>query len=217
MTQISCHIIRDLIPLYVDNVVSEDTKEMVERHLDCCEECKKEVGLMKQEVYLPMEKQVPQIKGLKKKWCIKKLMISGLSVLLTSFILFGAFYYVFHFEKIIPYSESLFQIEVQENDMLVSRYHGESYYSVTATHPITLEMDGVEKRAIFLHYTETIAESRSGELFKGNDTHHDYIFPIDHQDNVDVIFYGDFDASEIFDEGNNWESLLEHAELIWEK
>ena len=31
--KISCNIIRDILPLYVDNVVSDDTRDMTEEHL----------------------------------------------------------------------------------------------------------------------------------------------------------------------------------------
>lgn len=219
MKQINCNIIRDVLPLYVDGVVSDDTKEMVEEHLEHCEECRQEAELMKQEVYLPVVKETSLIKNLKKKWRNKKLIISGLSILLTGLILFGAFTYVFHYDTVVPYSDSLIQIETQDNEMLVSHYYGENYYSVSATNPVTVEIDGEEKRAIFLHYTETIAESHSKQLFQGEDTRdeRDFIYPLVHKDEVDVIYYADFDAREIFEGGNHWETVLEHAELIWEK
>lgn len=34
MKEISCDIIKDILPLYVDDVVSDDTKKMVEEHLE---------------------------------------------------------------------------------------------------------------------------------------------------------------------------------------
>ena len=37
----SCEIIRDLLPLYVDGVCSDKTKQYVEEHVAECEECKK--------------------------------------------------------------------------------------------------------------------------------------------------------------------------------
>ena len=36
-----CEIIRDLLPLYVDDVCSTWTKELVEKHLQNCNECQK--------------------------------------------------------------------------------------------------------------------------------------------------------------------------------
>ena len=38
MKKISCNIVRDVLPLYLDDVVSDETKEMVEEHLKSCED-----------------------------------------------------------------------------------------------------------------------------------------------------------------------------------
>ena len=35
-----CEIIKDLIPLYLDNVCSEDSRKLVEDHLSECSECR---------------------------------------------------------------------------------------------------------------------------------------------------------------------------------
>ena len=77
MKEINCNIIRDILPLYVDDVVSDDTKKMVEEHLKNCEECSKEVELMKNEIYIPAEKEASIIKNFKKKWRNKKLIIEA--------------------------------------------------------------------------------------------------------------------------------------------
>jgi hypothetical protein len=219
MKEINCNIIKDILPLYVDGVVSDDTKAMVEEHLKRCEECKKEGELMKQEVYIPAEKETSLIKNFKKKWRNKKLIISGLSVLLTGLILFGAFEFIFHYDTVVPYTESLIKIETQDNDMLVSHYYGESYYSISASHPIPLKIDGKEKNVIFLYYTETITKSHSKKLINREEVRDErnFIFPLENKENVDAIYYADFDARKIFEEGNNWDTVLENAVLIWEK
>ena len=41
MSKISCNVIQDIMPLYVDEIVSEDTKKLVEEHLKECEDCRK--------------------------------------------------------------------------------------------------------------------------------------------------------------------------------
>lgn len=43
-----CSIVRDLLPLYVEHMVSAETGEFVKAHLDDCEECRKEYEGMKQ-------------------------------------------------------------------------------------------------------------------------------------------------------------------------
>ncbi|MGN0334409.1 MAG: zf-HC2 domain-containing protein [Lachnospiraceae bacterium] len=39
--RLNCKIIEDLLPLYLDNVCSDQSRQMVEVHLKECEECKK--------------------------------------------------------------------------------------------------------------------------------------------------------------------------------
>jgi len=39
----NCNIIKDLLPLYIDNVCSEDSKKLIENHLKDCNECNKEL------------------------------------------------------------------------------------------------------------------------------------------------------------------------------
>jgi len=40
---ISCNVIRDLLPLYHDQVCSEDSRRLVEEHLKACPACQKEL------------------------------------------------------------------------------------------------------------------------------------------------------------------------------
>ena len=37
-----CSVVRDLLPLYVENMVSDQTAEYIKQHLDACTECQKE-------------------------------------------------------------------------------------------------------------------------------------------------------------------------------
>ena len=39
-----CSIIRDILPLYVENMVSEDTSEFVKEHLESCPACRAELS-----------------------------------------------------------------------------------------------------------------------------------------------------------------------------
>ena len=53
MNKINCNIIKDILPLYADNIVSEDTKKLVEEHLLNCNDCKKELALLKTDLEAP--------------------------------------------------------------------------------------------------------------------------------------------------------------------
>ena len=43
--KITCDIIQDLLPLYADDVLSDDSKELVKEHLAECESCSKSLNL----------------------------------------------------------------------------------------------------------------------------------------------------------------------------
>ena len=50
--KISCDVIRDLLPLYVDEVLSNDSKTLVDEHIEQCESCRDELKkLSGDEVY----------------------------------------------------------------------------------------------------------------------------------------------------------------------
>ena len=83
MSRISCNTIRDILPLYVDEVVSAETREIVEEHLDDCEACRKWCADMKSRVVIPVESDTKPLKAFKHAWKRKRFLISVISVVLT--------------------------------------------------------------------------------------------------------------------------------------
>ena len=73
--------------------------------------------------------------------------------------------------------------------------------------------------AKYIHYTKTFATAHSKQFFQneGSRDEKDFIFSLDDEQEIDVVYYADFDAIKIFNQGNKWEPVLEHAQLIWEK
>ena len=55
MKEVSCEVIRDLLPLYEDNAVSPETAELVQEHLKGCRACRDELGKLRAPVSLPPE------------------------------------------------------------------------------------------------------------------------------------------------------------------
>ena len=219
MKEIKCTIIQDILPLYIDDVVAQDTREMVEGHLKKCGKCKKEYESMKGNLFLPAENKDLVISKLSKKWRQKKAIISLLSILATFFIVMGSFMYVFYYETLIPYSDELIRIERQDENQLVSRYFGESYAGVNETHPMSFEIDGEEKNVSFIYYTKTIADSPSGNLIdrKSDPVEKEFIFNLAEGQKIDAVYYSEFDIDRIIAGKDSWDSVLERGTLIWEK
>lgn len=55
MSKISCDIVKDILPLYYDNVCSSDSKQMVEEHLSDCDSCKSELDRIEDDIKIPKE------------------------------------------------------------------------------------------------------------------------------------------------------------------
>ena len=60
--KISCNIIRDLLPLYAEDMVSQDSKQLVDEHLCTCESCTAELESLRQTPNLPMETDIQSLK-----------------------------------------------------------------------------------------------------------------------------------------------------------
>lgn len=219
MEKIKCNIIKDILPLYKDDVVSADTKQMVENHLQHCESCMKEYKSMQEDIVIPTVKVAPILKKSNKKWRRNKWVVGSLSFAITCLILFSAHFVFFHYDTFIPYTEGLVEVEQQDNNELVSRFNGVSYYSFNSAGPFTLEVNGAEKQVIFLYYTKTIANSPTKKIFSHEQERHerDFIFPLDKDEKVDAIYYADYDIEKIIKNENYWNEVLQEATLLWEK
>ena len=106
--KISCNIVKDLLPLYLDDVCSNDSKAAVDEHILDCIYCKVELQNM-QEI-LPIKstahnlKEAEAVKNLSKKWrkgmtksllkgiLIAILTIAALALVLSLFIDFRIIY-----------------------------------------------------------------------------------------------------------------------------
>lgn len=64
--EIPCYIISDLLPLYQDDILSEQTKQDIDKHLSECEECKKKMAAMKMQIDVQTMTTVPKVNPLKK-------------------------------------------------------------------------------------------------------------------------------------------------------
>jgi predicted anti-sigma-YlaC factor YlaD len=70
--KISCEIIKDLLPLYLDGVCSNDSKAAIEEHLTGCDNCKSELQAMQTSIPIDSTaqnlKEAEAVKNLSKRW-----------------------------------------------------------------------------------------------------------------------------------------------------
>ena len=80
--KISCNIIRDLLPLYAEDLASDDTRAMVEEHLCDCDDCTSVLNTMKMGTPVPME-TAPESLNKVKRIIRRKRILSVMAALLT--------------------------------------------------------------------------------------------------------------------------------------
>lgn len=80
--EISCNVIRDLMPLYAEDLASDDTRKLVDDHLHSCDECVKFLGSVKKGTPIPVVTTSESLNMVKKS-IRKRRMLSVLAALLT--------------------------------------------------------------------------------------------------------------------------------------
>lgn len=87
--KLSCNIIKDLLPSYLEDLCTADTKHAVEEHLSECSACKNLADAMQQTDFVAERSESAQIDYMKKvkRYFIKK--GSYVSIALVAFVLLG--------------------------------------------------------------------------------------------------------------------------------
>lgn len=86
-----CYIVSDLLPLYQEDIVSEQTKKDIDEHLLECEDCKKKLEAIQMELTIPCtapEVKINPFKKLRLYQNILMLLFAGYTIVLALIILF---------------------------------------------------------------------------------------------------------------------------------
>lgn len=129
--KLECEIVRDLLPLYHDDVVSEVTKAAVSEHLSECADCAVEFLKLRRE--LPEEKEVTPKKTFadllrtRKKY---RIIAAAMVVVLVCGLLMGVFFLQAQF-PVVPFHD---EVTIER----IYRYETEEQYKyfLIVTHPM---------------------------------------------------------------------------------
>lgn len=109
-----CCVIKDLLPLYMENMVSEGTKSFVEEHLNGCEECRTKLEQMQAPAELVPDTDPAPLKNLKKKLLMKRIQ----TIVFTAALVFAVVISVFSIltsPGYFPYSNNLLNVMEDPN------------------------------------------------------------------------------------------------------
>ena len=113
--KLPCAVTRDLLPLYAENMVEPETKDLIERHLTECADCRNRLS----EIEAPTEPGVEAARPLQtlKKEIRKRRLHAAIIAALCVFI--GSYTYFFHAAsmKYVPWQEGLIEVVgIKSND-----------------------------------------------------------------------------------------------------
>lgn len=88
--KLSCDVIRDLLPLYAENLTSEESNALVDEHLCGCDECAKQLGILKKAQAIPVETDAPGLKKIRKAIVRRRVLAVTMAVMLVITLVLGA-------------------------------------------------------------------------------------------------------------------------------
>ena len=153
-----CNIIGDLLPLYLENLVSSDTKDFVDEHLENCNECRKKLQEMKSAQSAVIEPLLPTmpLKQIKRKLWKKRVSVICLTAISIIAIMITAFSYLTS-PQYLPYSDDLLSLSVNEEGKMLITFNDEvSGYSFVSQ----------EENGVMLYYVN--ASRTLWDNFSGN-------------------------------------------------
>lgn len=114
-----CDLIKDLLPLYAEDMVSPYTASLVEEHLTHCPDCQKEFSLLKKPMAVTTPKTTAPLEKIKKMLLLKKLQAIVLTAALVAAAALAVFSYLTT-PLYFPYSEDLLTVTTAEDTVTVS-------------------------------------------------------------------------------------------------
>lgn len=221
-----CDVIQDLLPLYIDNVVSDGSRELVDEHLKDCPACREIMAKMKDDTESTRfntdtdDVEIGVLKRIKRKMRRKNFIIACISVACTIAVLCV----LFIFQVNIPYDTGSIFVGITDDGLLSIHSNGfdtfrgmlvedEFYFYLKGT-LITrlLLLDSNRMRSVGRYAFYDIGEIRDGR--------NDWTTPQGMYINVDDInriFYLRGDFNKLMNDEIALERAKENAVLVWER
>lgn len=111
MEKINCNIIQDLLPLYIDGIASEDTRILVEEHMENCVSCRKIYEEIQNDLLFPVkasetEAEKKELRSFKKFLAKRRFYTISLSVMASLIFLIGVIAFMHKHITYINYEDA---------------------------------------------------------------------------------------------------------------
>lgn len=117
-----CDIIKDLLPLYAENMCSDDSRQAVAEHIAECESCRNELKKINTDVAIQADSDVSMFKRIKRRARIEKVVISIVSIVFVLSALWFAQFFLINTDCAMDYEKynmsKNVKVEVDEDGLL---------------------------------------------------------------------------------------------------
>lgn len=226
----NCNIIKDLLPLYLDQVCSAETAKAVEAHLVTCPACRSLLDKMRQGSIVPEPVQVQAqqeanvLRGIKRKFSTRRRR-SVLAVVLAALVALAALTAASDVEKPIPYREGLVTAKLAVDEAFDLYFHGKNYASFWEFFRET--EDGY---AIYFCFTQTFRSASTpflgekGHICIGNAQMTDFCtvnYQVPYSQDINAIYYLGASQEDYLDlpqmPDPEFAQAAQNAVLLWER
>lgn len=159
----NCEIIKDLLPLYHDEVVSEESREMIAEHLNSCAECEKLLEDISESIKKVPVTEQPAVSGfrsLKKRLHRKTVIKIVVSVICAVAVVSALTFGVFFLETPVTYSRATRNMTYPVNSALDFLTHAGRHSSVS----VFLHDD-----AMYICYSDTLWTRYFAKTYRNTD------------------------------------------------
>lgn len=226
----NCNIIKDLLPLYLDQVCSSETAKAVEEHLAVCPACQTLLNEMRQEAAVPEHIQVQAqqeakvLRGIKRKFSTRRRR-SVLTIVLAALAALAVLTAASDVEKPIPYREGLVTAKLAADEAFDLYFHGTNYASFWEVFRET--EDGY---AIYFCFTQTLKSAATpvlgekGHICIGNAQMSDFCtanYQVPYSQDINAIYYLEASQEEYLNlpqmPDPEFAQAAQDAILLWER
>lgn len=190
-----CNLIKDILPLYVEDMVSADTQEFVNAHLEQCAECRAELERMRGSTkFVPnIDTDIVPLKKIKKDLFIRRLQtifFTAIVACVVAIIAFG----VLTSPAFFPYSDDLLnvvdnhsgEIIVTFDDRVTGYTCTKEYYEETGSEVYRLN-----------------AWTTTWDLYFSNRGNQNVIIPSNGESNIQIFFTQNNGSEDVLIYGEN--------------
>ncbi len=173
-----CNLIKDILPLYVEDMASTDTREFVSEHLEHCEKCRAEFERMRKPADFIPDTDIVPLKRIKKDLFIKRLQTIFFTAILACAIVTVVFG-ILTSPKFFAYSDDLLDVIDSNNGNVIMTFDDK----VTGYSCIK-EFNGETETEVY----RVNAWTTTWDLYSSNGGNQNVVIPSEDKTKIQIFF-----------------------------